>query len=89
MKYKLNDSIIIEEVEDNQYLLYNTQFGTFATINSIGKDILDILQFDFVDFDQIEQNILKIYDVPESVIHDDIQVFLDSMNSKGFILYED
>lgn len=86
---KIEKGFVLREIAGD-YIIIPTgknalKFNGLITVNEVGVDLWNMLQED-VTQEQLVQGILDTYEVEENVARDDIQEFLDKLDSAGILI---
>lgn len=86
MKYLVLEDLISEKITDDETMLFNPLFGTFATIDELGSKIMDELKKE-KNIDEITEQLLAEYDVEKEILMKDIDSFITQLEQDKFIQF--
>tara|TARA_Y100000816_G_C26068590_1_gene561777 strand:+ start:1247 stop:1504 length:258 start_codon:yes stop_codon:yes gene_type:complete len=83
IKYKLQDDIIIESIDD-KFILLNLNTGKFLEMNQTGYRIFKSIEMQ-LSYDEIVKKFLKVYSVDTETAKQDIDNFIQQLKEKSII----
>lgn len=83
LKYKQNESLIIEEIGE-EIIIFNPNNDEFFELNAIGSYVWNNIEN--YSFEKMIENVIQEYDINESIVTEDIMNLIDELLSKKLIL---
>lgn len=83
MKYKIPQTVFIQEIDD-EVILLDTTTQEYFSLNEVGKNIIDLISENLIK-DEIVEELSNIYEVDKIQIEKDLTNFAKALEEKGLI----
>jgi len=85
MKYRAPKSLMIEKMDNEEYIVFNTELGTFACVNETARRILGKITTGSKTVAEIVDDMEREYDIEKAELEKDVESVVEQMYEKGFI----